>query len=160
MSRILFSLLLFLGLSHYCFATASYYPRGCTPKTVKFYGDYAVLNNVAADQKFRVYVFYNTSYYPVSFQHLPPDKKVSSGLPSTLEPSHWSALLVEQDNFVLSCSDKGGYDYALPCHEVVRVCELAVSPVMLSSQGEYWISENQRSKGGLFSTIRKEGIYP
>ncbi len=154
---------LLLGLFALCLsgqAYASYYPRGCTPKTVTFFGEYVVLNSSEKDQKFRVYVFYNNAYYPVSFQHLPPAKQVSSGLPSTLEPSHWAAIVVEQKNFVLSCTDQGGYQTKLPCHEVVHVCELAVSPVMLSSQGEYWISENKGSKGALFSSIRSEGIYP
>lgn len=148
-------------ISSLAYATGNnYYPKGCSPKTVKFHGDYVVLNALPSDKEHRVYVFYNTSYYPVRFTHIPAPNKMDSSLPSSLDPNNWSAIVVEQKNFVVACEDDGGYESHLPCHEVVKVCELAVAPVMLSSQGEYWITGSLPSKSSLFSHIRSEGIYP
>ncbi|MBB71620.1 MAG: hypothetical protein CMF50_04425 [Legionellales bacterium] len=138
-----------------------FYPRGCNDKSVQYSGDHVILGATPSDHKYRVFVFKNISYDPISLHYTPPANKFSYSMVSTLQPELWSALLVNEQNFTLTCKSSNDY-YGMPynCSDVIRACELAVSPVMLSSQGEYWITENNHSKGALFRNIRSQGIYP
>ena len=139
----------------------SAYPRGCSPDDVNYRGDYLFLGTEQNDRVHRVYVLYNVSYAPVLVQHPTNGHILSLPQPSIIKPGKWSAILVENHNYPIACQDYTiGYQHQIACSEVVKACELAVSPVMLSSQGEYWITENNSSKSALFSTIRSEGIYP
>lgn len=140
---------------------SSIYPAGCNAKMVNYKGSNIVLGTKPSDKKFRVYVLYNTSFQPILVRHVTDGTLLDLPMPSVINPNTWTAILLEEDNFILSCQDYSvGYSHAVPCDAAISACELAVSPVMESAQGEYWITENNQTKEDLFATIRKEGIYP
>ena len=156
---IFISLLMVSGMSY---GAEKFYPRGCKDNSVTFSGDYVYLGTEPSSHKYRVYVLNNISHSQILMDHPPPPNTQSNnGLATNLEANTWSAILVDKDHFELTCKeDYAGELVKVPCSEVVRACELAVSPVMLSSRGLYWITTNRGSKSSLFSGIREQGIYP
>ena len=138
------------------------YPRGCTPATVTFQDNYVILGTRAKqNHAYRDYVFKNTSYAPVRIEQISKGNSPGPKLTSTLDPNLMSALLLNQEKFAMACADDNyGYVSNIACHEVIKVCELAVSPVMASAQGQYWAVENQTTQHSLFEQLREHGIFP
>lgn len=138
----------------------SFYPKGCNPKMVGYQGDNLVLGTQSSSRLYRVYVLYNATYQPILMSHLTGGHILDLPMPSVIQPGNWSAILVDENNFTMNCQDHSGSGYGISCVNAIMGCELAVSEVMLSSQGEYWITENNDNHSSLFSSIRGEGIYP
>ncbi len=138
-----------------------FYPRGCSPKTVMFHGNQIALGTKPTDRTYRVYVFKNVSSQTIKLVHPATGRDLGLGLNSDIRPHTWSAIIVHEENFPLLCQENyQGYESGIACEDVIRACEMAVSPVMQSSKGEYWITESQPSKSALFRGIRSQGIYP
>lgn len=138
-----------------------FFPKGCSDKSVAYNEDTVYLGTETLDRKFRVYVFTNITGDTVTLEHTPPPDVMANRLVSSLKPNRWSAIVVPEEYYPVQCKDShSGYASSVRCEDVIRVCELAVSPVMASAQGEYWITENESNRWSLFRGIRSRGIYP
>lgn len=159
-SFIIILLLLFSSLTAYA-ETDPVYPPNCTTKMISFQGNNLILGIKATDRQHRAYVLYNASSTPILVRHISDGELLSLPMPSIVQPNKWTAILLEENYFPMSCQEYSDYGrFNVPCSSVIKACELAVSPVMLSAQGEYWITENDDSFSSLFKGIRGEGIYP
>ena len=137
------------------------YPKGCSPDAAVFESNYLLLGTNPSERQHRVFVFRNISYQPVMLSQAPEQNQLGAHFDSVIDPNKLSALLIEHNDFKLVCSDvSGSGSWRIPCSEVIRACELRVSPVMESAQGQYWITSNSGSQSSLFSDLRSHGIFP
>jgi hypothetical protein len=143
-------------------ASADEFPKGCSSKDILYSGDEVVLASVPTKETYRVFVFGNATDRPIQVNHILPETNPKWQIwDSEINEDQWSALLLGQTNFSMTCQQKEGEAWdKVPCKDVVKVCELAVSEVMQSSRGNYWITENQPNQAQLFGWIRFQGIYP
>lgn len=159
----LFVLLFCLSASDLCLAkkTRRLYPKGCSPDATLFESNYVLLGTKPSEEQYRVFVFRNISHHPVVLGQAPEQNRLGTHFDSVIEPNKYSALLIERNDFKLVCQDDNGTGaWPIPCQEVIRACELRVSPVMVSAQGQYWITSNRGSQRSLFGDLRSHGIFP
>lgn len=158
-------LLLILMVCSFCapvFAKkARLYPKGCDPKNVDYEFDYLLLGTTPSERSHRVFVFKNITHSPVMLAQADEQNILGIQFNTVIQPDKWSALLSERPDFKLICKDLVGSEpWPIACHQVIRACELRVSPIMDSALGQYWITENNGSTRSLYGEIRGHGIYP
>ncbi len=155
------SLLLTMLISTSLWAAPTNYPRGCNPKSVGFNSNEILLGVTPSERSYRVYVLYNKAGFPIRLNQPVTEHPIIKDLDTEIKPHSYSAILVPKENYKLLCEEQGASEiYPLRCQELVDACELAVSKVALSRWGNYWITQNQRSKGALFRSVRSRGIFP
>ena len=137
------------------------YPKGCSPNAAIFESNYVLLGTNPSDEQYRVFVFRNISHHSVQLGQAREQNALGAHFDSVIEPNKLSALLIERNDFKLVCHDPDSSgSWEIPCNEVIRACELRVSPVMESAQGQYWITSNRGSQRSLFGDLRGHGIFP
>lgn len=107
-----------------------------------------------------IYIFYNRSNRAFFLDHPVARPSASAGWGSELQPQHYSAILMNQSPFTLTCTalSKMGPGQALNCREVVKVCRLQSATITLKSlPGSYWLVENV-TRRALYAGIQKRGF--
>lgn len=107
----------------------------------------------------RLYVLENISKHPIWLNHDDHRSGMDAGWASELFPQRWSAILVTQHNFDLTCHwhNKSGHMEKLPCHIILRACQFSEFTVKNPISGGYWVAESVPYRA-LESSIRARGF--
>ena len=92
----------------------------------------------------QVYMLKNTSRQTLLLNHPVKNPSASAGWGSFISPNHWSAIRVDQNNFVLSCAIAEKKTYHPTACNPIRVCQLnepLAKPKKL--EGAFWLIENK-----------------
>lgn len=119
----------------------SHWIAKCEPtQQAKFKKGFLGLNTVSAGS--RIYLLHNISKKTIVFNH-ETGSAMNAGWSSTLSPKRWSALLIHQKNFNVSCTQisSSGVSY-LDCSKLIKVCHVT-NLDMHEKQEAYWMSENR-----------------
>lgn len=157
----LLAILLYVVTYDLCCAknNQNYYPKGCSPKTVQYESNDAILATTPDDEQYRVFIIQTISSVPIQLSQAQDQNALGAHFDTLNEPKKFSALMIDRNAFKLSCYHPNS-DFKLPCSEVIKVCELRVAPVMQSAQGQYWVTTNRTSQSSLFEDLRNHGIFP
>lgn len=118
-------------------------PSQCKPLAIK---DEAV--SLSTSQT-RVLMIRNRSDIDLWINHPVSDPGASAGWITRLQPGNWSALVLNQKSFKLSCIEsKPGHEQTVPCNSVLTVCEWSGAALPKADEmGSYWASENKSLEG-------------
>ncbi|OGT49440.1 MAG: hypothetical protein A3F17_02680 [Gammaproteobacteria bacterium RIFCSPHIGHO2_12_FULL_41_15] len=134
------------------------FPLGCVATQTKT-ADNELILAPESTQKSRVYLLFNQSKKKYLINHVGDPGTASAGWGSVIEPGHWSAILLNQNNFSVNCTEyDGSFTQVLNCNNVMKVCQL--SPKENSGfvgQGSFWIAENKTLEN-LYPTIHARGF--
>lgn len=113
-------------------------PEGCKAMPVK--GDVALLRA----SKPTLVMIHNISDTELWVTHPVSEPTASAGFSSRLEVDHWSALMLQDSSFELSCIEsKPGHEQQVACTHVIAVCQW---PEVKTSEERtnqtYWAGEN------------------
>lgn len=156
------SLFCFIGL-----ATAEVpisFPQGCLNKGYGLHKKHVRLNPEKTNEPAgpRVYLFYNRSNERILLNHPVHDPGASAGWSSVIAPQHWSAMMLKQKKFDISCRqfEQKYQTVVVSCAHVLQVCYFpkiaAKNKNMLS--GDYWIAENLATSRQLIYKIYQRSI--
>lgn len=98
-----------------------------------------------------LYIFHNHSDYQQLLLSHPTNTAMSAGWESRLDQGQWSALAMNQPNFVINCFGRkpGAIGY-VDCKSVLEVYSYPKANV---GGGNYWVSEN-KSLSGTISSLK------
>jgi len=115
------------------------FANNCIPVDLAYTKNVVLLNTRVA--KSAVYVLSNTSLKPLWLNHEKQNPGAGAGFASQLFPKKWSALLITQKAFSVSCqvSTPGGMT-AVPCRSVLKICQF--QGLHLTKSGDYWVAES------------------
>src|SRR3990167_3496083 len=122
---------------------ATEFPHLCRVSGLRF-SDKAILLFSQHTAKPRMYVIHNISRKAIWLNHEKKYPSASAGWASSLLPNHWSAILVTDRNFDLQCQfqKKSGAMRAMPCKQMIRVCQFSEFYSKNPLSGGYWVVEN------------------
>lgn len=102
---------------------------------------------------------HNRSATTIWITHPVSNAGASAGWSSQLAPNHWSALVVYDKAFELSCVEsKPGHEQQLPCANVLAICKWQDSNALLPThQGTYWAGED-KTLPALISFLKERAI--
>ncbi len=128
------------------------FPPHCTPVVVT--GDLVVLP--AAESA--VTMIHNLSNNDLWITHPVSDPGASAGWSSHLQAGHWSALVLKEKKFELSCIEsKPGHEQQVSCSTVVAVCQWHTKDLPEKSSGTYWAAEDMELSP-LIAYIKRRGF--
>ena len=118
----------------------SKFPDQCKIMDSQFAQDNLLL--VSKNSTPRIYAITNVGRNPVWLNHEKKNAGMGAGFASQLYPNHWSALLVNETNFPVSChaQTRKGEMLTVSCQKILRVCEF--ENVHTIKSGQYWVVEN------------------
>ena len=117
-------------------ASESIMPALCKPIMV----DKEVLTLSA--KKPGLVLIYNHSNSELWLSHPVKEDNASAGWTSQLESQKWSALALNQQDFILNCIEsKPGHEQEVPCQGLISVCQWP-NMAIDDSKGTYWAGEN------------------
>ena len=121
------------------FAQAKF-PDQCKIMDSQFAQDNLLL--VSKNSTPRLYAITNVGKNPVWLNHEKKNAGMGAGFASQLYPNHWSALLVNEANFPVTCHAQTtkGQMLNVSCQKILRVCEF--NNVTITKSGQYWVVEN------------------
>lgn len=136
MNYILLAILMFLNSN----ANAEeIFPAGCTPLVVS--GDLVVLPAV----KSTVTMIHNLSSTDLWVTHPVSEPNMSAGWSSHLQAGNWSALVINDKKFELSCIEsRPGHEQQVACSTVLAVCQWPVKALPDKSAASYWAAEDMQ----------------
>lgn len=115
------------------------FPEGCKPFVVE-----DELISITAGSS-RVIMLHNLGTVDLWITHPVSDPGASAGWSSHLQAGNWSALVMNDKPFVLSCIEsKPGHEQQVACKSVVGACEWNASLPENKSQGIFWAAENMQ----------------
>lgn len=130
----------------------------CAPVSVKTFNKMLILPGNKTSPN-TIYFLQNLSERSLWLDH-PSDHPGSAkaGWSSYLQPDHWSAILLTQKDFALSCAiiEPGKVIY-LDCSKVLAVCIPEKSYLASKRMGSYWLAENQ-SLDDLLKIVAKRSL--
>ena len=86
-----------------------------------------------------IYLFKNVGLFPILIDNV-YHPGASAGFASYLNPKRWSVLMLNRGYFALHCINIAhGVITPLDCHKIVTTYRV---PNPMTSQGNYWITEN------------------
>lgn len=138
-------------------ANAVNFPAGCKPVNFQFKKQLLQLNTQAVKTP-QVFLFQNISGNDFWFNHPVKYASASAGWNSFIHANHWTAFLVTQPNFAISCSQMvPGSVQPLSCQKVIQVCALQNVKNNAKLNGNFWLAEDQ-PLDALLAKIKKRGI--
>jgi len=118
-------------------------PTGCVSENVAFMRGFYDLRTKGPNQLFMIY---NRSPMNVWLDHAIEHTGASAGWASMLKPKRWSALMISEPLFRLSCSyfDKKFGQHRLNCMKVVRICHMRSVDIEKTRlrNSNFWAAEN------------------
>lgn len=101
---------------------------------------------------------HNLSNTDLWITHPVSEPNASAGWSSRLEINNWSALMVDQASFELSCIEsKPGHEQQIPCAGVLAVCEWGSVKLPPQTKGTFWVGENM-SVDALKAYVGRQGF--
>lgn len=127
----------------------------CIEPKVKFQHNEIILHTDAAREA-QLYFIKNTSHKKIWLtRKQETEPHASAGWSSSLNPDHWSAILITKPNFILNCQNEKRE--MLHCKKVIQLCESILT--FKSPAGNYWFVENKswvRFKSAVNKRIKKD----
>ena len=152
MRHIIIILLSGLLLATNGYAVTNKIPKTCTPLPVR--GESIVFNV----SKATVFLIHNLSNTAVWLIHPIKDASASAGWNSLLQSDKWSALILNQDKFELTCIEsKPGHEQQVACENLISICQCPDIKVPESENITYWAGEN-KNLSSLVSYIGGRGL--
>ncbi|MDF2866778.1 MAG: hypothetical protein K0S11_248 [Gammaproteobacteria bacterium] len=106
----------------------------------------------------RVYLIKNTSLTKIWVNHEVENTSASAGWAIELQPEKWSALMLDEQPFELSCVElRPGAEQIISCESVLQICQLQHVQYATHSKGSYWATENL-TLDSLWDSLEKRGI--
>ncbi len=149
MNYILSLILVFLtGLTH----AEEVFPARCTPLVVT--GDLVELPAA----KSVVTMIHNLSDADLWVTHPVAEPNASAGWSSHLQAGNWSALVLNNEKFELSCIEsRPGHEQQVACSTVVAVCQWTATSLPEKASGTYWAAEDM-PLSPLIAYIKRQGF--
>lgn len=130
-------LLLVLSLLSFVASAKKEVPESCNPLAVQ--GETLMLSV----DKPQVMLIHNSSNLDLWVTHPVSDPGASAGFSSRIQAGKWSALVVDQKAFELSCIEsKPGHEQQIPCTGTINVCQWSEVTLPNQSSGIFWAAEN------------------
>jgi hypothetical protein len=148
-----------LGISSAC--SAYTLSRFCEAKGYQAQGNKTLLNTHEDDSKTKtaVFVVRNISGHPLIISHHDKTSLFATSWKSDISPNAWSAIMVENADFPITCSLKSEQGAeVIPCQDNLEICKFARVRISIASLGTYWVAENKLKLGDVMKKIRKKGI--
>jgi hypothetical protein len=133
-------------------------PR-CSLVTLKAQNKMILLPGPSDRHAVKIYFLHNTSQQSLWLDHhREKQKSANAGWSSYLRPGKWSAIMLTQQNFALSCAiiHPGKVEYQT-CTKTISVCTPNQVSFKTKRQGSYWLAEDQTFEE-LEKTLGKRGI--
>lgn len=128
------------------------FPARCAPLVVT--GDLVVLPAA----KSMVTMIHNLSSTDLWITHPVSDPNMSAGWSSHLQAGNWSALILDDTQFELSCIEsRPGHEQQVACSSVLAVCQWPASSLPEKSHETYWAGEDM-SLSPLIAYIKRRGF--
>lgn len=106
----------------------------------------------------QVYFFYNISKQSLWLDHPVEHRSASAGWSSYIQPQRWSAMLVDRQNFAVSCAQiKPGEVNYQSCEKVIKVCIPKADSFNAKRKGSYWLVED-KAWTDLLQGLEKRGF--
>lgn len=142
----LMTLLLMLFISCASCAADVQFPQNCRVRNVTYATPNVVLSGKLSGQP-RLYYIYNASKQWLLLDHqVIPNPGVKAGWNSGLRPGRWSALVVVQQGFALSCHiiQANQHYVTRDCRQLIRVCSRDDAKLPQQNWGRTgaWVKEN------------------
>lgn len=113
------------------------FPARCTPLVVD--GDRVILPAA----KSMVTMVHNLSSADLWITHPVSEPNTSAGWSSHLQAGNWSALIVNDQKFELSCIEsKPGHEQQVPCATVLAVCQWTATSLPQHAADTVWAGED------------------
>lgn len=130
----------------------------CTPLTSGKHTKLITLPGVEDPHATKVYFINNVSKESLWVDHPVKNRTAQAGWSSYLRPGQWSALLLNQKNFDLSCAViQPGNVINRDCSESLAVCVPSKFVFNSKRKGSYWLVEDQKWDDLLLS-LAKRGV--
>lgn len=144
--------ILFMTVSLQGFAE-EIFPTNCKPFVIQ--GESTML----ATTKASLVMIHNLSQTDLWVTHPVSEPGASAGWSSRLQPEHWSALVLTDKSFELSCIEsKPGHEQQVSCANTLAICMF--TPITLSDNGvnaPYWAGEDM-PLSELIAYVERRGI--
>jgi len=113
-------------------------PIGCRPFPIN--GAIATLSTKTTD----LFMIHNLSNADLWLTRPISDPSASAGFSSRLQADLWSALLLREPSFEISCIEsKPGHEQQVACSEVLALCQWPNMKAPKSLPGTFWAGENK-----------------
>lgn len=135
-------------------------PEECTNEGFVFQNGQLLLNSQNSPVNSQLYMIRNNSdYEQLSITHPSNTPIAGAGQSqSRLDQGQWSALSINQPNFVINCfGRKPGVAAYVDCKSVLQVCSY---PKVNMSGGDHWIAENKPLLDTISSLQNKNVTMP
>jgi hypothetical protein len=128
------------------------FPAGCTPLTV-----HEESINLSADSP-SVVMIHNLSSIDLWVTHPVAESDASAGWATRLQAGNWSALALDQKDFVLTCIESlPGHEQQVPCAGLLAACLWSKVKMPETESGTFWAGENL-SLSALTAHIGSRGV--
>lgn len=128
------------------------FPARCTPLVVL--GELVI---VPASQS-TVTMIHNLSSTDLWVTHPVSDPGASAGWSSHLQAGHWSALVMNDKKFELSCIEsRPGHEQQVACSAVLAVCQWAATDLPKKASNTWWAAEDM-ALSPLIAYIKRRGF--
>lgn len=124
-------------------AAKSIFPLQCKVSGLQYKNSKVILF-AQHTTKPRLYAIQNNSKNVVWLSHERGNRGVGAGWDSRLNSQHWSALLMTRPKFDLTCHIQKPKSRmkAVPCKQVLRICQFSWLYSKNPLSGGYWVGEN------------------
>lgn len=115
------------------------YPRGCVPWPIR-----DAMPNITTKQPLML-MLHNLSDADLWVTRPASNQGAQAGFSSLLQAGKWSALAINQDNasLPLQCIEsKPGHEQAIPCSDVLAICQWPKVTFPEANAGIFWAGEN------------------
>ena len=153
--RIMIKLFIVFFISNLTYANSA---DSCIPATIKIEGKNIILSGTKDPKQPQIYFFKNKSIYSVWVDRVMQDPGASAGWASYFRAGNWSALLLNKNNFTLTCfTVKPGTVVPLDCNQVISICKPKIISIPTTLKGSGWLVED-KSWDIVMNVIEKKGV--
>lgn len=136
-------------------AIAAELPEGCKPLTVK--GDKPSFSVTSPS----LLILMNVTDDDLWLTHPEPETGASAGWNSKLQSGQFSALVLNQEKFVLQCIESTpGHEQHIPCQGALAVCIWKTVKIPRNEVGTFWAVEDKRLAALKLALIKRNFIFP
>lgn len=99
---------------------------------------------ILSTEKPMLVMMHNLSNSDLWITHPVVEPSVNAGWSTRLEADHWSALVLREKKFELSCIEsKPGHEQQVPCSDVLAICQWESLQIPQHLVGTFWAGENK-----------------
>lgn len=127
-------------------------PARCTPLVVT--GELVIIPAA----KSTVTMIHNLSSTDLWITHPVSDPAANGNWSSHLQAGHWSALVLSDEKFELSCIEsRPGHEQQVACSSVLAVCQWSATSLPQKASNTHWVAEDMQLSP-LIAYIKRRGF--